>query len=234
MSCGRYFGVWLVLLAFALPTGAAAQSEDVSLGDLARSLRKAKEPAAMEVIDNDNLAKVVEDVEALHLSTRPKFSFDVAGKQFKVSSPDGTCSLSFNANVTALLSSPYVVQDLPAAELSKLDGPASIHDGILEVSLYNSTSWNVKEITLGLTVVREADVPTEYYGAAKLLPAVAVEEAPTQKRSDSTLIFHMKGTAAPLVTTMLQQKLDTSFEPRHEWHWAIIGAKGIAPSSTPK
>jgi hypothetical protein len=204
MSLRPYFGLCLVLLAIAASTSAAAQSEDVSLGDLARTLRKTKEPPAKEIIDNDNLSKVVEDVEALRMSAKPKFTFDGAGKTFKVTSPDGTCSLSFNANATALLSSPYVSEELPAAELAKLEGPASIHDGTLELSVYNAGSWNVREITLGLTVVREADPPIEYYGAAKLLPAVAVESGPSPKRSDSTTIFHLKGTAAPLATTVFQ------------------------------
>src|SRR5271170_4330738 len=115
-----YLGVFLVFLGMAIPHRAAAQSDDgVSLGDLARSLRQSKdpkEPVAPNVIDNDNLTQVIDDVEHFRLSTRPTFSFDGAGKSFQMSSPDGTCSLSFNANTTALLSSPYVSQDLPADE----------------------------------------------------------------------------------------------------------------------
>ena len=65
-----------------------------------------------------------------------------------MTSPDGTCSLSFNANATALLTSPYVAQDLPQGELAKLDGPAKIGD-TLEVSVYNASSWSLREITVG-------------------------------------------------------------------------------------
>jgi hypothetical protein len=44
----------------------------------------------------------------------------------------------------------------------------------------------------------------------------------------------LKATAAPLATTVFQQKLDISIEPGQEWYWAIIGAKGIPPSPAAK
>ena len=79
-----YFGVFLVFLGTMLPLRAAAQSDDgISLGDLARSLRESKnptEPAAPTVIDNDNLSKVIDDVQHLRLGMRPMFSFDEVGR----------------------------------------------------------------------------------------------------------------------------------------------------------
>jgi hypothetical protein len=229
-----YLRIFLVFLGLMLPVYAVAQSDGaVSLGDWARSLRQSKEPkepAAPDVIDNDNLTQVIEDVEKLRLSTRPMFSFDSKGKNFKMSSPDGTCSLSFNANATALLSSPYVAQDLPQSELAKLDGPANIQGDTLEVSMYNATAWNVKEITVGLTIVRPDDPSAENYGTAKLLPAVASETAAGDKHSDMTLLLHLKASAAPLVTTVFREKLDTSLQDGQEWHWAIVEAKGIPPA----
>src|SRR5271167_4210117 len=110
MNYRHYLGVFLVVLGMFLPVGAAAQADDgVSLGDLARSLRQSKlpkEPAAPTIIDNDNLSQVIAQVESFRLSKTPVFSFDSVGKQFEVTSPDGTCSLSFNANSTALLATP--------------------------------------------------------------------------------------------------------------------------------
>jgi hypothetical protein len=229
-----YFGVFLVFLGTMLPVCAAAQSDGaVSLGDLARSLRQSKdpkEPTAPTVIDNDNLTQVIDDVEHLRLGMRPMFSFDGMGKNFRMTSPDGICSLSFNANATALLSSPYVAQDLPQSELAKLDGPANMIGDTLEVSVFNATAWNVKEITVGLTIVRRDDTSAEDYGAAKLLPAVIGDTVPTEKRSDMTLLLHLKGSAAPLVTTVFREKLDASLDDGQEWHWAIVEAKGIPPS----
>src|SRR5579862_9050566 len=205
----RYRGCFWVALAFVglmLPLCALAQDGAVSLGDFARSLRKTKAPEAATIVDNDNLSKVIDDVEKIRLGTKPRLSFDGAGKKFEVSSPDGVCSLSFNANATALLTSPFVAQDLPQGELAKLDGPANILGDTIEVSLYNASSWSLREITVGLTIVRRDDTNVEDYGTAKLLPAVAQDNAPAQKRSDVTVLLHLKGTTAPFATTVYREK----------------------------
>ena len=237
----HYLRIVLLLLGVMFPAYAQAQEDiPVSLGDLARSLRQSKtpkEPAAADIIDNDNLLKVIDDVEHFRQDRKPIFSFDAAGTNFRVSSPDGTCSLSFNANATALLSSPYVSQDLPPSELAKLDGPANINGDTLEVSVYNASAWSVKEITVGLTIVRPHDSSAANNESAKLLPVVAQDPdkekdaAPAEKRSDSTVLLHMKGTAAPLATTVYREKLDASLDDKQDWHWAIIDAKGIPPST---
>ena len=234
-----YLGVFLVFmglvsLGLLLPVCAAQSEDEVSLGDLARSLRQSKEPkepAAPSVIDNDNLTQVIDDVEHFRLGTRPTFTFEGGATHFQMSSPDGTCSLSFNANSTALLSSPYVSQDLPPSELAKLDGPANIHGDTLEVSMYNASSWNVREITVGLTIVRHDDTTADDYGAAKLLPAAAEDATPADKRSDVTLLLHLKGSSAPFATTVYREKLDENLDDGQEWHWAIVEAKGIPPTT---
>ena len=234
-----YLGVFLVFmglvsLGLLLPVCAAQSEDEVSLGDLARSLRQSKEPkepAAPSIIDNDNLTQVIDDVEHFRLGTRPTFTFEGGATHFQMSSPDGTCSLSFNANSTALLSSPYVSQELPQTELAKLDGPANIHGDTLEVSMYNASSWNVREITVGLTIVRHDDTTADDYGAAKLLPAAAEDATPADKRSDVTLLLHLKGSSAPFATTVYREKLDEILDDGQEWHWAIVEAKGIPPAT---
>ena len=236
-----YLRLFLFALALIHPCPAQAQTDgDASLGDLARSLRQSKtpkQPAAAEIIDNDNLSQVIDDVEHFRQDGKPIFSFDSAGTNFRMSSPDGTCSLSFNANATALLSSPYVSQDLPASELAKLDGPANIHGDTLEVSVHNASAWNVKEITIGLTIVRPRDAVAASPEDAKLLPVVEQDVAPdkdtppSEKRSDLTVLLHMKGTTAPLASTIYREKLDANLDDKQDWHWAIIGAKGIPPST---
>ena len=238
----RYLRAFLLILGVMFPAYAKAQEEnEVSLGDLARSLRQSKtpkQPAAADIIDNDNLSQVIDDVEHFRQDGKPIFSFDSTGANFRMSSPDGTCSLSFNANATALLSSPYVSQDLPPSELAKLDGPANIHGDTLEVSVYNASAWNVKEITVGLTIVRPRDAVAASHEAAKLLPAVAQDlvtqdrdTPPAEKRSDLTVLLHMKGTTASLATTIYREKLDANLDDKQDWHWAIIEAKGIPPST---
>jgi hypothetical protein len=232
---GFLFFLGVVGLGLMLPACAAAQEDNaVSLGDLARSLRQSKtpnQPAAPSVIDDDNLSQVIEDVEHFRRTAQPVFSFDGGGQNFRMSSPDGTCSLSFNANATALLSNPYVSQDLPPSELAKLDGPANIYGDTLEVSMYNASTWSVREITVGLTIVRRPEVSSTSDATEKLLPAAVEDALPTERRPDLTLLLHLKGSAPPLATTVYQGNLDAIPDQGQEWHWAIIEAKGIPPTT---
>jgi len=244
---------WLVValtvgMLSSLPELATAQTTEwqpdtgtVALGDVARSLRNKKtpDPAPQTVIDNDNLSKVMEDADSQRQSGKPVFSVDSARNQFQMSSPDGSCSLSFSAEAASLVSTPYVTQDLPDSELAKLDGPATIHGKTLQVSVYNGSLWNVKEITVGLTIVRH-DTPAtaSYYGTAKLLPA-SVGENPSenaelnsgqsQKRPDSTVLYHLKGWAASQATTVFEENIDLPLDAGQEWHWAIVQARGTPP-----
>jgi hypothetical protein len=235
----------LALAAFLRVMAAAQTSEwqpgsgSVPLGDVARSLRnKTVDPAPQAVIDNDNLAKVMDDAEGQRQSGKPVFSVDSARNQFRVASPDGSCSLSFSAEAVSLVSTPYLEQDLPEAELAKLDGPATIHGQTLQVSVHNGSSWNLKEITVGLTTVRPEVTASgaSYYGAAKLIPASAGDSAPRdevqrEKHSDSTVLYHLKGWAASLGTATFAQTLATPLDAGQEWHWAILQARGTR--STP-
>lgn len=225
------FRVLLVLLGLLCPVLALAQSDDtISLGDFARSLRKEKTPAAPVTIDNDNFLQVLEQVENQRLSASPLFSWNGAGNTFQATFPDGTCSLSFNANASSILTTPYVSEDLPQEELARLDGPARIDGDTLEVSIYNGSEWKLKEITFGLTIVRRAETTTAYYGNAKLLPATADAPEPRGKAPDLTLLLRWKGSVVPLTTTVLHEKLPAALTPGQEWHWSIVQAKGIRPS----
>jgi hypothetical protein len=222
--------VAVALLGLVFSPRSLAQSDDnISLGDLARALRKNNLPAAPVTIDNDNLSQVMDQVESRRLNGALLFSMDGSEKNFQMSSPDGTCSLSFSANATALLSTPYVAEDMPQSELAKLEGPASIVGDTLQVSVYNGTSWDLKEITVGLTLVRKENT-TAHVANAKFVPAVATDEAPASKPSDMTVLLHLKGTAAPSGTTVFSEKLGRTLEPDQEWHWAIVQGRGIPPS----
>jgi hypothetical protein len=224
-----HLSITISLLLLFSPLGRAQDDANVSLGDLARALRNKNEPAAPLTIDNDNLSRVMDEVENQRLNGSPLFSMDGSSKNFQMSSPDGTCSLAFTANASALLSVPYVAEDMPQSEVAKLEGPASIVGDTLQVSLHNGSSWDLKEITVGLTLVRKENAVAQV-AAAKLIPAVATEDAPTSKPSDMTVLIHLKGTAAPLVTTVFSEKLGRSLATDQEWHWAIIQARGVPPS----
>ncbi len=236
----------VVLMAVALP--ACAQSDDpnnVSLGDLARTLRQKKDAANLPaptkpVIDNDNLTAVMDDVASHRPPHSLSFSFDALGKKFQVSSsPDVTCSLSFNANATALISDPYASRDLPADDLAKLDGPAIINGDTLEVSVHNGSGWSLKEITIGLTILRLGEGGEAYAGPARIITAAATPlpgttPPPEEKRSDTTVLYHIKGAAAPDSTTVFREALSTPPTPDQEWHWAIVEAQGYPPRPAEK
>lgn len=230
-------GVLLLgLLLLGLPRQLCAQEDEAPLGDIARSLRK---PTATEaVIDNDNISKMMDDAESHHKSgSSMVFSFDPGGKNFKVSAPDVTCSLSFSAKTSSLLSDPLQVDELPRSELAKLEGPATIDGDLLQVAIHNGTSWELREVMIGLTIIRRPETSAGYFGAARIVPAVAgsserqVRDS-SQKQADVTLLLKVKGSAAPTATAIFRTSLNFALFPDQEWHWAIVKAKGIPPQNS--
>lgn len=238
------------VLAALMPMLLSAQDDpaDTPLGDVARSLRK-KTPPSQAVIDDDNFSKVIEQAESRHTpGSALKFLMAGEGKGFQVSAPDVTCSLSFTANTKSLLSSQYAQMDLPAGEVLKLEGPATIEGDALTVSVFNGTDWHVSEVAVALTIVkktepREASLlngvtssGTTPAGMAKLLPTVAADpplesEVRPEKKPDTTLIYRMRAAAPPWATTVFSAPLNLDLAPGEEWHWAIVQARGYPPQS---
>ena len=235
------------ILLIALPSCLIAQDTgETPLGDVARSFRK--KPASSEtVVDNDNLSKVVDDAESRRAAgSSLVFSLDPAGKSFRVSSPDVVCSLSFSAKTSSLLSDPIMLDELPRSELVKLDGPATIDGDSLQVSMHNGTAWELREVVIGLTIVKRSDPISAAsnfgqpsFGQAKIVPAVASaspQQAPdsSQKQPDVTLLLRIKGSAAPSTTAIFRTALNFALFPDQDWHWAIVKAKGIPPQIPPE
>src|SRR6266849_1833611 len=220
----------VILLGVLLPLRGVAQSDggEPSLGDRARSMRKGKPVADHAVIDNDNLHQVMDEVQNRKLNGSLLFSLDGIAKKFQVSSPDVTCDLSFSASATSLLSDAYAPQDLPEGELAKLDGPASISGDSLQIAVHNGTSWSVKEITVGLTILRSSEV-----NRARLIPAAETTNLLPEKHPDVTVLYHLKGSAPPSTTTVFHETLGTALGRDQEWHWAIVQAKGLPPQQKP-
>jgi hypothetical protein len=228
-----------------LLTGAAWPQSDqppVSLGDLARSLRKKKEQPSQPgqiappvspsrtIIDNDNLTQVVDEAESRHLTnTSMTYSFEGQAKMFQISSPDITCSLSFNGRMSSLLARPATPIDMPDEERSKLNGPAMINEGDLQISVFNGSRWRVEEITVGVTVVRPAKFVAAGHGMARLVPAAAETKVTSEKGADVTTLYHLKAESMPSSTTVFKGPLTGALGPDEEWHWAIVQAKGIPP-----
>ncbi len=218
----------------ALTTLAVAQSEEISLGDLARTLRKNQLPPRA-VIDNDNLSSVMEEGENKRwASSSLRVGLDKAALQIvNASSPDVTCALSYSGQKD-LLDDTSRPQSLPEDELNKLSGPATITGDSLQLTLHNGSNWDLREITIGFTLVhRPTDLLTQFDGL-RLVPA-AINIPVLEKTSDTTVLYHLKGTAAPAATAVFQAPLNVSIGPDQDWHWAIVQAKGIpaVPQAAP-
>ncbi len=225
----------LGIILLALPPQGRAQDNETPLGDVARNFRK--KAAADAVIDNDNLPNVMKEAESRRAAglSQP-FSLEAQNKSIRVSSPDVTCSLSFSSKAASLLSDPVMLDELPRTELAKLDGPATIDGDSLQISMHNGTSWELREVVIGLTIVRRAQGDRAYSGQARIVPAVAGGSTQpaqdlSQKHADVTLLLHGKGAAAPSATAMIRAPLNFALFPDQEWHWAVVRAKGIPPQA---
>jgi hypothetical protein len=234
------------ILLLALPSASAQEDTDTPLGDVARSLRK-KTASSDTIIDNDNFSTVMDSAESRHAAgTSLIFSFDPGVKAIHVSSPDVTCSLSFTAKSTSLLSDPFLLDDLPRSELAKLDGPATIDGDSLQVSMHNGTLWELREVVIGLTIVKRPEAgdlssnSQASYSQARIVPAAMGDVAPLQaqdspqKQPDVTLLLHAKGLAAPSATAIFRTSLNFALFPDQDWHWAIVRAKGVPPQAAPE
>ena len=218
----RTLPIAVALLLFSLGTSVYAQDDDISLGDLARAARSAKTSSDQNVIDNDNLKLAMDQAESERLNGKPVFSIDPAGTSFRMTSPDGTCSLSFDAKATALISTPYVASELPQDELFKLEGPAEIHDGFLEVSLHNGSQWELKEIVVGITVPQNSTSPL-------LKPALLGDANTSPKLPDLTMLYHLKATAPADAITTFRGNLGGDLDSTKDWRWSLVSARGVPP-----
>ena len=231
--------IFVLLLALSLPAFVCAQEDQPpSLGEVAREARKVKAPenpsgSDQKVIDNDNFAAVLDEAEAARLTGKPVFSIDRSGSAFRMTSPDGTCSLSFDAKATALISSSFVSTDLPQDELPKLEGHALIHDDVVEISIHNGTRWELRELGIGVTVLQfQSAIQID---ASSAEPKTVSDPTWTGKRPDSTAIYHLRGSVSPnsngTLTAILGADSNVSISGSADWHWALVSARGIPPAS---
>jgi hypothetical protein len=225
----RSFRIYAIVVALCAPALLRAQDDDIPLGDLARAFRNSKPPEQTDVIDNDNLDRVMDKAESERLEGQPIFSVTHAGT-FVAVSPDGSCSLSFDVRDVNRTAATYITTDLPQSELVKLDGPAAIEDGMLQVSVHNGTQWELKEIVVDLTFMQAQVAPPEYrFATLQSAPVVSSEKLP-----DPTLLYHLRGTAEPNSTSTFHASLEGSiegFSAGKDWHWSIVGARGIPPAA---
>ena len=225
---------------------ATAQDDGPSLGELARNLRKNKaqqQQAATQapapapgVIDNDNLTQAMEEArrERPVIESKATIAIDAAGGRLRVTSPDVMCSLSFDGRASSLLIKPVLIEDLPLDELMKLDGPGSIQENSLELQVFNGTDWDLREITIGLTLERKPGENAELAARARVIPAADSVSAPTiERRSDVTMLYHLKTQTKPFATAAFHENIGITPGPDEDWRWSIVEAKGIRPAGNP-
>ena len=225
-------GVWPISLA------AQQDPNDMPLGDVARTMRKKTTPA-QDVIDNDNLSQVMEQVDSKRAAgSALKFLMARENQDVHISAPDATCSLSFTANTKALLSNQYAQMDLPATDVVKLSGPATIEGDAITVTLFNETEWHVSEIAVALTIVKTKAPPdlSSMLPAVNRTPFVALglaqeSDVRPEKKPDVTVIYRMRSAAPPWTTTVFSAPLDLEISAADEWHWALVQAKGYPPQN---
>lgn len=230
---------WLVLSAERCP--AQSDPNNVPLGDVARHFREETPPRG-QVIDDDNLSQVIKEAESVRSAevggkNGPILTYVMAGesKGFQVSAPDATCSLSFSTNARALLSSQYAQMILPASELSKLTGPATIEGDALTVSVFNGTDWHISEVAVAVMIVRKNAPPDMSLSGGAVLdranPVLQQSEVRPEKRPDQTILYRMRAAASPLTMTVFSAPLNFNLDAGDEWHWALVEAKGYAPQN---
>lgn len=230
----------IVLLLLLCPALLTAQEEEPSLGDVARQARQAKaeqaaQPEARKVIDDDNFSKVLDEAETARVSGKPVFSIDSLKKTFRMTSPDGTCSLSFDARATSLISSAFVTTDLPQDEVTKLEATASIHDDVVELSVRNDSAWEVREVVIGITVLHKTQADVNVVGSSPTPTESKMVSDPTWtgKQPDQTAIYHLRGSAGTKTSASFTAPLSGGIllSATQDWHWALISARGIPPAS---
>jgi len=233
------FGLALVL---TLSASAFAQEDEQSLGDIARNMRREKAeqqasapapPPTVPVVDNDNLKQVMEDASKIKPVPADKtvISLSASGNMMTVSSPDVTCSMSFNSRGSSLVVRPVLVENLPLEELVKLDGPAAIHDDNLQVDVFNGTEWALREITVALTLERRPGEDAEVAARARVVPAADGGAGQVVERhSDVTLLFHLKTETKAFERASLREFVGVTPGADEDWRWSIVEAKGIRPA----
>jgi hypothetical protein len=102
--------------------------------------------------------------------------------------------------------------------------------------MHNGTSWELREVTIGLTIVKRPESTAfSSFGQARIVPAVAggsPQQDSFQKQPDVTLLLRVKGSAAPSATAIFRTPLNFALFPDQDWHWAIVKAKGIPPQTS--
>ena len=235
MSNNRFPLRMLVLCVFA--TGALSHCAWAqSLGDLARDAREARKSHAaqpVKVYTNEDIPQWPNEVVWKSAATiAPQAAPMVqAGSELPTVSPikmrseDVECSFSFRAQsmLPRGKAEPAGVTPLPASEVAKLEGTASIWGDTLDVSIHNDTGWALREVTVRL-------LPGIRAGDSQLAHSHAAEHgnAADPGAGDAGRLLDLRLSAEPHTATVSSEPLAQSLSGQ-EWSWEIVQAKGIPP-----
>jgi hypothetical protein len=128
-----------------------AAGQEPSLGDLAREARKSHASPPVKVYTNEDIPQATNEVIWRSAVMAPPAtpavseasSETAAPSPIKMRSEDVECSFSFRAQplIPHGKPEPTRMTELPASEVAKLDGTASIWGETLDVSIHNDTGW---------------------------------------------------------------------------------------------
>ena len=229
-SCFRLRMSSLCLLA---ATALAAHSWPQSLGDLAREVRKSHPAQPVKVYTNEDIPQWSNEVVWRSAATAPPQSAPVAvasadppsASPIRMRSEDVECSFSFRAQ--SMLPRGKVdsatLSQLPASEVAKLDGTASIWGDTLDVSIHNDTGWSLREVTVRLLLGARAGEPTAAHSRAAEHGSAIDPPA-----GDTGRLLDLRLSAEPHTATISSEPLAQNLAGQ-DWSWEIVQAKGIPP-----
>jgi len=86
----------------------------------------------------------------------------------------------------------------------------------------------LREITVGITLDRNAGQNADRMERARVIPASENSGAPTmERRSDMTLLFHLKANAKPFSSSLFRENIGITPSADEDWRWSIVSAKGV-------
>jgi hypothetical protein len=102
----------------------------------------------------------------------------------------------------------------------------------LQLQVFNGSDWDLREITIGLTLERKPGENAERAASARVIPASQASGVAIERRSDVTLLYHLKAAAKPFSTTAFRENVGITPGPDEDWRWSIVEAKGIRSSQS--
>lgn len=129
-----------------------------------------------------------------------------------------------------LISESESEEEIPAEEVAKLTGQASIDHSVMKVALYNGSDWKVTEITVLVTVRGNpySSAFEDFLG----IPAEEVAKIKSKTKPEEILVerpyrLRLSGyTADPQENTNFSGDLGFGLASGQTWEWKITGAKG--------